>query len=792
MKLSHITSLFLLFLTAIAASNAPKPHIIYILADDMGYSDMGFQNSPIKTPNLDKLREGGMFLERNYVQPQCSPSRVAFLTGRYPYRYGLHEHIVLSNSLTGIPGRTKTIAETMKDAGYRTSIIGKWHVGGRLQSYLPHHQGFDHSFLCINGAISYWNYTHQGFSDIIRNGEKYYAPSLENNEDSGNPYVTDLWGQEAVDVIKGHDGTQPLFMYLAFTAPHHPLQAPETVLERYPEDAVGDYWSGPDADPRRNARNRKYYMAMVEAMDSAVGRVVEALEKRRMLENTLIVFSSDNGGIIEADNRPLRSIKGDSFEGGVRVPGIAFWSGKIEPGSTSSELVYIADWYATFAELAGVSVKEEQLDSVSAVRVLEGKSGKRKAVPIISAGRHAYITDDYSLVGGGEDYQLLLDRELSGFQLYDLNTDISQEQAITAERRRVADGMRKKLAEHLRDVNRGYFNWDIRYSSDRLKARQGDHSMNNVVNDLPAVTVNTTAEGTAVTVSPVSGELVYRLLGCGNGGQEVELDRFVCRTDAESHTFTDLAVPTGIQEFRIKTAHHFGLPTRESFSLYDAYAEGALADDSECLVGREQLPEMDGFLPICDLSGGKSILIVDENLAYADWSQEGGLLHLCSDPSVTETFLTRYFVEPHSRGKIYAAMLVQFSAMEAECVGQINWLRQNGWNGPTAQLVSLSFESDGIYLDHTDTVRRHPRQRLAGYDGKVVCVVFAFEFGTTASDTLRVYLNPAKDLNSLTSAATFGGEFTFDRLQFKLTGRTGSQMNVDEIRIGTSLSDVLF
>ena len=243
-----------------------KPNIIFLLADDMGYSDMSWQGSPIQTPNLDKLRAGGMFLERCYAQPQCSPSRAALLSGRYPYRYGLHEHIVLPWSMTGLPGPvsilsvpksqaddgpvlsfpdgSKSIAEKLKEGGYSTAIVGKWHVGCHLQSYLPHNQGFDYSFAAIDGEISYWNYTHYGRSDIISNGQKFYPKSKENSESSGNTYATDLWAEKAIGVIRHHDTKRPLFLYLAFNAPHWPLQAPQKFLDKYPLSSVPDYWGG--------------------------------------------------------------------------------------------------------------------------------------------------------------------------------------------------------------------------------------------------------------------------------------------------------------------------------------------------------------------------------------------------------------------------------------------------------------------------------------------------------------------------------------------------------------------
>ena len=185
--------------------------------------------------------------------------------------------------------------------------------------------------------------------------------------------------------------------------------------------------------------------------------------------------------------------------------------------------------------------------------------------------------------------------------------------------------------------------------------------------------------------------------------------------------------------------------------------------------------ELDAFLPKLDEVGNVSVA--------NDWLE---LRYGSGDASGSSR--TRYFIVPHSRGKIYASMKIRFEGLEPECIGQINWLRQNGWNGKTVTPVSLQIQSDGITLDHTDTVRRNPSTRLSGYDGQAVNVLFEFDLGTTGKDTLKVYLNPGKELSD--PAAVFNGEFTFDRLQFALAGRGGSTLMVDDVRIGTRLQDV--
>lgn len=785
------TGFVLIPLTVFSAQNIQKkPNIIYILADDMGYSDMSWQNSSIKTPNLDRLKAEGMFLDRNYVQPQSSPSRVSLLTGNYPYRYGLHEHIVLSSSYTGIPGEVKTIAEKMKEGGYETAIIGKWHVGGRNQSYLPHNQGFDHSFVCINGGISYWNYTHSGVNDLIRNGEKVYPPSSLDSEASGNLYSTYMWANEAIDVIANRNKKQPLFLYLAFTAPHHPLNAPKELLNRYPEEKIDSYWSGSDTEKARTALSRRYYMAMVDAMDKAIGDVLMTLEKEGMTENTLIVFCSDNGGIIEADNRPLRSIKGDSFEGGIRVPGIVYWPGTVKPGSQSSELIHICDWYPTFAELAGMSCDKENIDGISAVNIILGGKGKRDVVPIISAGRHALVNQRFALVGSSENYQRSLINGLSEFQLYDLEEDVSQKKP-TVKYPDIKKKMQEQFMKYFSGVNRGYFNWDIKYSKYRNEEKKtGDHNNDFVINDLPQTDVRRSGSNTSITLSPVCDELMYTLQGSADGMKWEDVDKYICREDAEKYTFPIIPNSNNLKEYRVLTKRHFGLPMRDAFSLDKAYQKGLVYKETNFASMKEFLPRVDGFLRIADVSESQNIQIKGESLSFGSFPLEGGCLELKSKSAVNPTFITRYFVEPLSQGKIFASMLIKFEALEAESVGEINWLVQNGWNGPTEKQISVAFQNDGIYCRQADSPLSQKSEKwLAKYDNKVLNIVFEFDLGATGRDELKIYINPV-NFEKMKPDAVMYGEFTFDRLQFALSGRTGGTLAIDEICIGREINDL--
>lgn len=768
---------------------AGKPNIIFILADDMGYSDMSWQSSAIQTPTLDKMKAEGMFLKRHYTQPQCTPSRVAFLTGNYPYRYGLHEHIVMGSSYTGIPGEVKTIAEKMKEAEYKTAIIGKWHVGGQMQSYLPHNQGFDHSFVCINGAISYWNYTHAGESDLMRNGEKVYAPSMEDSESSGNRYATYMWADEAVEVINSHGKEEPLFMFLSLTAPHHPLEAPQEKLDKYPLDSIAKYWAGEDAEMGRTAPTRQYYMAMVDAMDEAIGNVLHAVEKNGMKENTLVVFCSDNGGIIEADNRPLRSIKGDSFEGGIHVPGIVYWPGTVEEGSVSEELVHISDWYATFADAAGISYENEHLDGVSALNVIYGGEGQRDHIAIISEQRHALISFDYALVGNSNNYQRSVNNSLANFQLYDLQADLSQRHS-TQSNAIVRERMKEQLASYFPNVNRGMFNWDVMYAQYRSGKKESDHSFDRVINDIPVLKVSESAALTSVSISPVSDQLHYVLQGSSDGETWQNIDAYLCRENEERYDFPAFDNEQAWEEYRVVTNLHHGLPTHISFSPEEGYSSGPLFEGSRAATRVRNLPECNGFLNLSEISGAKNVQIIDESLGSKEEVGEGGSLFIQGSHHVPESFLTKYLQEPVNEGKMFVSMLLKFEALEAESMGQVNFLVQNGWSGATEKQVSLCIQNDAIYCYQQDSPKGEVQEHwLSDYHNEVLHLVFEFDMGTLGQDELKIYLSP-DNLENTEAAAILRGELSFDRLQFCATGRPGGKLTIDEVVIGPDLKDL--
>jgi len=246
-----------------------KPNIVYILADDMGYADAGFNGGrEIKTPNLDKLAREGSILESFYVQPVCSPTRAVLMTGRYPTQTGVYT-VVRPNAPWGLKLQERTLAQALREAGYETAICGKWHLGEFQPDYRPTHRGFDHQYGLWFGMIDYFTHLRGGQLDWHRDDQPCY--------DEG--YTTNLLGKEACRRIREKQSGKPLFLYLPFNAVHSPHQVPDRYLEPYAD--LGGV--------------RRIYAGMVAAMDEAVGQVVDALEEKGMRDNTLIIFSSDNG-----------------------------------------------------------------------------------------------------------------------------------------------------------------------------------------------------------------------------------------------------------------------------------------------------------------------------------------------------------------------------------------------------------------------------------------------------------------------------------------------------------------
>jgi arylsulfatase A-like enzyme len=317
---------------------AEPPNVVFLLADDLGRADCGFMGGKaIRTPNLDALAKQGAILDAFYVQPVCSPTRAALLTGRYPMRHGLQVGVVRPWAQYGLPLDERTLPQALRDAGYTTALVGKWHLGHFAPEYLPTRRGFDVQYGHYNGAIDYFTHERDGGFDWHRQDKV--------NRDEG--YSTQLLAREAVSFIQASTAKKkPFFLYVPFNAVHGPYQVPEKYTKAYEGTLKGQ---------------RLKYAGMLAAMDEAIGAIVSATERAGVRKNTLFVFSSDNGGPqpgVITDNGPLRAGKGTLYEGGVRVVAFATWDGQIKPETTIRAPLHMVDWYPTLLNLAGA--KREQ------------------------------------------------------------------------------------------------------------------------------------------------------------------------------------------------------------------------------------------------------------------------------------------------------------------------------------------------------------------------------------------------------------------------------------------------
>ena len=315
-----------------ADTASDRPNVVIFLADDLGWHDVGYHGSEIRTPNIDQLASQGVRFERAYSYPVCSPTRSGLMTGRSPMRLGVAYTVIRPWSNHGVPLSERFMPQAFHDAGYQTAITGKWHLGHGDKRFLPRSRGFDHAYGHLNGAIDYFTHEREGGLDWNRNGTSVREEG----------YSTFLLGAEAERFIRRRDRTKPFFLFVPFNSPHSPLQAPPEYLDKYA--AIRD-------------PSRRPFAAMVDGMDTAIGRVLGALEEERIAANTLVLFFSDNGGPVAqgASNVPLRAGKATTFDGGIRVPAIMRFPGRLKPGSTSQQVMAMTDYFPTLAGACGVS-----------------------------------------------------------------------------------------------------------------------------------------------------------------------------------------------------------------------------------------------------------------------------------------------------------------------------------------------------------------------------------------------------------------------------------------------------
>eukprot|EP00045_Choanoeca_perplexa_P013861 m.159069 g.159069 ORF g.159069 m.159069 type:complete len:493 (+) comp16480_c0_seq3:1-1479(+) len=400
--MAHVGGVLLLALVGCIAA-APKPNIILYVVDDMGYSNIGYHNDHVLTPNFDQAAADGVKLERQYTFWYCSPTRSSLMTGRYPLH--VSEDNDNAGTLVGaVPVEMTMIPAKLKTAGYSTHHLGKWHLGQIKEGSVPGARGFDTSLGYLGGAEDHYNHTNGGCGCQVAfdlyNGTigPYYA-------DAG-VYGDYLYNKLALDIVSNHDSSRgPLFMYYAAQVMHAPQEAPQRYVDLYNNSYSQDY---------------RIEQGMAAVADEAFGNLTTALKRQGLWDNTLIIMTSDNGGPAaqcvsghSANNYPLRGGKRTAWEGGVRVN--AFVTGGFLPesqrGKTLTDYIHVADWYPTIAKLAGVDPSDPvsgmpDVDGIDMWPYVSGQStsSNRTELPLISGSRGAIIVGDYKLIRGEQDY----------------------------------------------------------------------------------------------------------------------------------------------------------------------------------------------------------------------------------------------------------------------------------------------------------------------------------------------------------------------------------------------------
>ena len=397
-KEAMLIALFAAILSLAAAQPVPsKPHIVFTLVDDWGFADVGFRNPQIKTPNFDMLAKTGLILDRHYVFKYCSPSRASLLTGRWPHH--AHQWNVQIDATVGLNLNMTLLPAKLRQAGYATHMVGKWHEGFPTPAYLPINRGFDTSSGFLYGAEDHFTQRDGGCAvDYWKDHE----PDTRNGTYDAYTYREDL-----NNILTAHDPTTPMFLYLPLHNVHGPFQAPKEWLDVYPEGTICDF--------------RRTYQAMVSVADNVTGTVVDILKQKGMWDNTIFVVSADNGGAqCAGSNFPLKGAKLTFFEGGVRS--IAFANGGLLPkevrGTTSDGFIHIADWYPTFCKMAGVDSDDSgtgkfPVDGVDVWPIISGQTSQTTHEEIVLGFNYAdtaksgvggaIIVGDYKLIVGNQD-----------------------------------------------------------------------------------------------------------------------------------------------------------------------------------------------------------------------------------------------------------------------------------------------------------------------------------------------------------------------------------------------------
>ncbi len=430
-----------LVLGSLTGPCAAQPNIVFMLMDDMGYADVSCYGAPdVVTPEIDKLASQGVRFTHCYAMgAECTPSRTAILTGRYPQRVGGMECAIGTGNVgryddaeklaqeenLGLPVSMAVLAPGLKAAGYETAVFGKWHLGYEAK-FNPLDQGFDEFFGFLGGNVDY--FTHEELSDI--------PVLIEGREiTDAEGYMTHLITDRAVEFLgRKTAGKRPFFLYLPYSVPHFPFQGP------------GDAELGVFPDDQWTTGTREKYVEMLEDMDASVGRVLKALEENGMLLNTLVVFASDHGAMKPGLNTPFRDYKGTLFDGGIRVPCIVRWPGKIETGVESAQVCSLMDLTASFLRVAGAEVRDGgELDGIDILKhVQEGAEDFDRT--LYWRARRGETTWRAVRFGDAKYVRKTVGSETEEW-LFDLSEDEGEQKNLLERNKEIADDLKRMLAE---------------------------------------------------------------------------------------------------------------------------------------------------------------------------------------------------------------------------------------------------------------------------------------------------------------------------------------------------------
>lgn len=420
------------------------PNVIFILADDLGYGDVGFQGQEvIQTPNVDRLAEEGMRFTNFYAgSTVCAPSRSVLMTGQHT-----GHTLVRGNAKTDLRPEDVTVAEMLRDAGYATALVGKWGLGHEGSTGVPTRQGFDFFFGYLDQSHAHNYYP----TFLVRNEDRVPLDNVVPDEgeygqgqaSEKRVYSPDLMIEEALQFIEGNQD-RPFFLYFASTLPHANNEAGDEGME-IPDYGIyaGRDWPEP----------QKGLAAMISRLDRDVGKIVDALEEAGIAEDTLIIFTSDNGPHAEGgndpdffdSNGPLRGIKRALYEGGIRVPAVVRWPGRIEAGSQSDHVAYFGDFMATAAELAGAQVPSTAEGSISFLPAALGEEDRQQ--------KHSYLYWEFYERGSAQavridDWKAVRSPMLTGeIELYDLSLDIGETTNLAEQHPEIVEQVRQAMEE---------------------------------------------------------------------------------------------------------------------------------------------------------------------------------------------------------------------------------------------------------------------------------------------------------------------------------------------------------